>query len=263
MDNRSCEELLVSVVMPAFNAEKTIGQAIRSVLKQTHRKLELLIIDDGSADGTLSIAEAYAKQDERIRILRNGGNRGVSYSRNHGVKEARAEWIAFLDSDDLWAPEKLEKQIPAINSNPSCRLFYTGSAFVDEQGEGYEYILRVPERLTYRDLLKQNLISCSSVLAEKAALEEHPMQRDPMIHEDFATWLNILRDGACAVGVDEPLLIYRLSGKSKSGNKLRAAKMQWRTYRAVGLGRVKAIPYFMVYAWRNVKKYKKILQRKR
>lgn len=260
MDKRSCEEMLISVVMPAFNAEKTIGQAIRSVLEQTYQNLELLIIEDGSADRTLSVAEAYAEKDKRVRILPNGGNRGVSYSRNRGVKEAKAEWVAFLDSDDLWEREKLEKQIAAILSEPACPLFYTGSAFVNEQGDGYAYLLHVPERLTYRELLKQNLISCSSVVVKKAALEKHPMRQDPMIHEDFATWLGILKDGTCAVGIDEPLLIYRLSSKSKSGKKLRAARMQWLTYRAVGIGRMKAFPYFMIYAWRNVRKYTKILQ---
>ena len=260
MDMPSPEEMLISVVMPACNAEQTIGQAIESVLDQTHKPLELIIVDDGSTDDTLSLAAEYAERDKRIRILENETNCGVSYSRNHGVEAANAEWIAFLDSDDMWTPQKLEKQCAEISANPSCPLFYTGSAFMDEYSEQYSFILSVPEQLTYNSLLKQNLIYCSSVLVKKAALLKYPMMSLPMIHEDFAVWLNILKDEPCAVGIDEPLLVYRLSRNSKSGNKLRAAVMQWRTYRAVGIGRFKAIPYFISYAWRNVKKYTKILK---
>ena len=255
MENILYADQLISVVMPAFNAEKTIGQAIRSVLNQTHKKLELIIIDDASTDKTLPIATEYAQTDARIRILRNSENSGVSCSRNSGVKAASAEWIAFLDSDDMWMPDKLERQCRTVLNSPSCSICFTGSSFTDERGQPCDYTLSVPGRLTYYDLLKQNLISCSSVLVKKKLLEKYPMAEDPMIHEDLATWLNILKYEPYAVGINEPLLIYRFHKSSKSGNKLRAAKMQWKTYQTAGISRIKSIPYFVIYAWRNIKKY--------
>ena len=252
------EDSLVSVVMPAFNAEKTIAQAIQSVLNQTYKKLELIIVDDASIDHTLQIAMAYAKNDARIRIIENMENLGVSCSRNHGVELALGGWIAFLDSDDMWQLDKLEKQCKAILINPSCSICFTGSAFIDEYDHFYRYILPVPEQISYRELLKQNLISCSSVLAKKETLKLHPMICDPMIHEDYATWLKILRDEPYAIGINEPLLIYRIRKHSKSGNKFRAAKMQWRTYKVVGIDWFNSIQSFAAYAWRNLQKYAQI-----
>lgn len=251
-------ETAVSVVMPAFNAEKTIGQAIQSVLSQSHSNLELIIIEDYSADRTLEIAENYGKNDQRVRVFRNTQNQGVAKSRNIGVEAARFGWVAFLDSDDMWQPDKLEKQIALVREHPQCSVCFTGSAFMDGGAQQYEYNLAVPDRITYRELLKQNLISCSSVLAKREALRRYPMHSDAMIHEDFATWLKILKKEAYAVGLNEPLLIYRIHESSKSGNKLRAAKMQWRTYRHVGLNLFQSVYYFTIYAGRSLGKYTRI-----
>lgn len=250
---------LISVVMPAYNAEKTIEKAIQSVIMQTYSNIEVIVIDDGSQDETVNLAASYAQKDHRIKVVQNQSNKGVALARNRGVEEAKGEWIAFLDSDDRWEPSKLEKQSDILRKNPSCHLCYTGSAFENDEGIRSSYILSVPKQLRYHDLLKQNLISCSSVLVKKDALIAFPMKSDPMIHEDLAAWLKILKDGSAAVGINAPLLIYRISSKSKSGNKLRAARMQWRTYREAGIGYLKSIKYFLIYAWRNIKKYFHIL----
>lgn len=252
------EDVLVSVVMPAYNAEKTIAQSIQSVLCQTYKKLELIIVDDASTDRTLQIAITYAKQDPRIRIIENVGNLGVSCSRNHGVEASLGSLIAFLDSDDMWQSDKLEKQYKALQKAPACSICFTGSAFIDENDHFYQYTLPVPKRIGYEELLRQNLISCSSVLAKRETLLLHPMISDPMIHEDYATWLKILKEEPYAIGIDEPLLIYRIGKHSKSGNKLRAAKMQWNTYKVVGIKRLDSIRYFTAYAWRNLQKYARI-----
>lgn len=246
---------LISVVIPAYNAEKTIERAIQSVIVQTYSNIEVLIVDDCSKDKTVKIAISYAKKDHRIKILQNEINKGVAETRNKGVAEAQGDWIAFLDSDDAWIPSKLEKQSEVLRSNSSCILCFTGSAFENELGTRCGYTLSVPKQLKYEDLLKQNLISCSSVLVKKEVLIRFPMQSDPMIHEDLAVWLKILKDGSEAIGINEPLLIYRISSKSKSGNKLCAARMQWNTYRAAGIGYLKRIRYFGAYARRNIKKY--------
>lgn len=245
----------VSVVMPAYNASATIAQSIESVLQQTHAALELIVIDDCSTDDTRQIAEDYARRDHRVCVLHSEMNGGVSDARNRGVAAAQYEWIALLDSDDCWEPEKLAFQMDAVQKNPQCPLFFTGSAFVDENGCRSGYVLHVPQRVTKQELLCQNVISCSSVLVKREMLCRFPMYHDRRIHEDYAVWLRILQEIPYAVGIDRPLLIYRISASSKSGNKLRAAGMQWRTYRHIHLPMVKSCVCFVQYAVRNLRKY--------
>lgn len=249
---------LVSVIMPAYNAEMTIAASIESVLSQTHTALELIIIDDGSKDKTADIARAYEKADARVRFFINETNGGVSNARNRGVELCQHDWVAFLDSDDRWAEDKLEKQLAAAEAHPECALFFTSTCYVFEDGEMSHYVLHAPEKVYRSDVLRQNVISCSSSLVRREALLRHPMKNDRMIHEDMAAWVAILGETPYAVGIDEPLLIYRISKSGKSGNKLVAAKMQWRTYRAAGIPLFKALGCYIVYAWRGVKKYASI-----
>ncbi len=250
--------ILISVVIPAFNAEKTLRQAIDSVLAQKYARVEVIVVDDASTDATYPLAQELAKTDPRIKVYRNPCNLGVSETRNRGVVQAGAEWIALLDSDDLWEPSKLEKQCEKMREYPDCPFFFTGSAFVGAEDQPSEYQLHVPERMTYGALLRQNRISCSSVLIRKDLLQAYPMPKDAMLHEDYAAWLQILRTIPYAVGIDEPLLIYRLNQNSKSGRKGRAARMQWRTYRHVGLSWGQSARFFASYALRGVKKYTSI-----
>lgn len=248
---------LISVVMPAYNAEKTIEQSIQSVIIQTYKNWELIVIDDCSIDRTWDILCTIAKLNKRIFPFKNSINSGVSVTRNSGVSRAKGEWIAFLDSDDVWASDKLEKQVDIINNKTDAALIFTGSAFINTVGESANYILHVPETISYQSLLKQNLISCSSVLVKKELMIQYPMQHDGM-HEDYAVWLQILRDKRFAYGINEPLLIYRLSSDSKSGDKKKAALMTYKVYRYLGLNHFKASYYFGCYVWRNIKKYRKI-----
>lgn len=247
---------LISIIMAAYNAECTIEQAVTSVLNQTYTNFELLIIDDSSKDNTLSIVEKFREKDKRIRVIRNTQNSGVSYTRKHGLEEAKGEWIAILDSDDAWAADKLEKQI-RLQKKTGGDLLYTGSAFMDSDGNPIDWYLQAPKEIRYRQLLKQNLISNSSSLVRKELYSEYYVSDDSM-HEDFAIWLGILKSGKCAYGVDEPLLIYRLSKKSKSGNKFKAAKMNWNTYRYMGLNVFAALYYECWYIVKGVLKYKNL-----
>ena len=157
---------LVSVIMPAYNAEKYIGEAIASVRAQTYENWELLILDDGSADRTAEIAQAYAQRDARIRVLRNPQNMGVARTRNRGFDLAQGEWIALLDSDDRWRAQKLEKQL-ALAVRSGSRLLYTSYAlFVDTEREMRVYC--VPQSVDYRRLLGENVIGCSTVLLHRS-----------------------------------------------------------------------------------------------
>lgn len=245
---------LVSIIMPAYNAERYIETSIRSVLNQTWTDWELIVIDDCSADRTARIVRALQEKEPRIRLLQNTANSGTAVSRNAGVAQARGEWVAFLDSDDCWRKDKLALQLDFAEKS-RCPFTFTGSGFMDEDGKPLSYYLSAPGRLTFRQLLKQNRISCSSVLIRRELMRDFPVSSDRM-HEDFAAWLMILRDNrTAACGLDMPLLVYRVSRGSKSGNKLHAALMTFRVYRYVGL----PIPYAL-YCWgwyvlRSLKKY--------
>lgn len=191
-------------------------------------------MDDCSTDLTLELASCIASRDDRVRVIASERNEGVSYSRRKGALAASYEWIALLDSDDMWTPNKLEKQVQ-LQSDTGARLLYTGSGFMNADGEPIGWVLHVPDGMDYKATLDQNLISNSSVLVDWQLFLAHMVCRDD-IHEDFACWLSILKGGELAYGIDEPLLTYRLSASSKSGNKVKSALMNWRTYRFSGLG---------------------------
>ena len=247
---------LISIIMAAYNAEKTIEQAIDSVLSQTYTNFELLVVNDCSADRTAELVKSIAAKDSRVRLISNVKNSGVSYTRKHGLEEAKGDWIAILDSDDAWEPEKLEKQIE-LQRRTNADLLFTGSAFMDSEGHPIDWYLHAPKEVTYRQLLKQNVLSNSSALVRKELYAKHYAIGDGM-HEDFAIWLSILKKGTKAYGVDEPLLIYRIAKSSKSGNKVKAARMNWNTYRYVGLNLMEAIYYECWYIFNGIRKYRNL-----
>lgn len=247
---------LISIIMAVYNAEKTIEYAIDSVLNQTYPNFELLVINDCSTDGTAELVSSIMAKDCRVRLISNEKNSGVSCTRKNGLNEAKGAWIAILDSDDAWAPEKLEKQI-ALQKKMNAELLFTGSAFMDSDGHAIDWYLHAPERVTYRQLLKQNVLSNSSALVRKELYAKYYAIGDKM-HEDFAIWLGILKEGREAYGVDEPLLIYRIAKSSKSGNKIKAARMNWNTYRYVGLNPFSAFYYECWYVIKGLLKYRNL-----
>ena len=196
---------LISIIMAAYNAEKTIEQAINSVLRQTYTDFELLVVNDCSKDRTVELVKSIAAKDNRVRLISNEKNSGVSFTRKHGLEESNGSWIAILDSDDAWTPDKLEKQIE-LQKRTNADLLFTGSAFMDSDGRPIDWYLHAPAEVTYRQLLKQNVLSNSSALVRKELYAKHYAIGDGM-HEDFAIWLSILKEGKKAYGVDEPLLI--------------------------------------------------------
>lgn len=249
------ENPLVSVIMPCYNCEKFIEQAIESVINQTYSNIELIIINDCSTDNTSKILEEYNNRNNVI-VLFNDINKGVSYSRNRGVSIANGDWIAFIDSDDYWDVTKIEKQIDKIKETNS-KFVFNSTAYVDENGKISKYSLNVPPKIDYCTLLKQNIISCSSVLIKKDLLKVHKMEYDN-IHEDYYCWLRILKDGVIAHSVNYTLLYYRLSKKGKSSNKIKAIKMTLNVYRKMNLSKFQQLYYLMIYIYRNIQKYKKI-----
>lgn len=248
---------MVSIIMPAYNAEKTIRESIDSVRAQTVNEWELIVVDDGSKDSTAAILTECAAVDKRIRFFQNKKNSGVSYTRNRAVKLARGEWIAFLDSDDIWKPEKLEKQIALASEHPDMVICYTASSFINDDGVPYGYVMEAVERMTYKELLCRNLMSCSSVMIRASIMKNIKMPNDNM-HEDYYTWLTVVRSCGVAYGINEPLLIYRLCANSKSSNRIKSARMLFNSYRAVGYKSFVSIVYTLRYTLHSVTKRKKI-----
>ena len=242
--------------MAAYNAEKTISEAIESVLKQSYEDYELIVINDCSTDSTENIVRKYQEKDQRVRLITNKQNRGVSKTRLVGLKESKGNWIAILDSDDEWKEHKLEKQVRLVREK-RAELVFTGSGFMNSEGKKIKGYLPAPEVIDYKKLLKQNVVSNSYVLVKKYLYKRYYAEND-LMHEDFAIWLRILRTGRLAYGIDEPLLIYRLSASSKSSNKLKAAKMNWNTYRYIGLNIFQSLYYECLYAINGIRKYRRI-----
>ncbi len=251
------DSISISVIIPAYNAGDFLSTAVQSVLNQSHRNLELLIIDDASTDATGQLAQVFAAQDARVRYHRNPSNTGVARSRNLGVSLARFDWIAFLDSDDRWQPDKLALQAAYLQRH-AVDLIYTGYDFMDAAGRPIGFRFHVPETLTYPQLLRQNLISCSGILLKKRWCQKFPMDAD-VFHEDFLNWLSMLRYGAAAGGIDLPLHTVRIGRlRSKSGNKLRSAAANLQTYRRLGFSPTQIAFYMSCYLRRSLMKYGKI-----
>ena len=223
------ERDLVSVVMPAYNAAATIVASIGSVLAQTHRELELIVVDDGSRDETAALVEAEVARDSRIVLLRQA-NAGVAAARNAGIDAARGTCIAFLDSDDRWQPRKLERQL-AIMRARGARVAYTAYRRVDAAGRVLS-VVRPPARVDHAALLRSNHIGNLTGLYD-SRLGDVRFRR--IGHEDYVFWLDLVRRAGEAVRTDdgEPLADYLVRDGSVSANKWRAARWQWRIYREV------------------------------
>lgn len=246
------EKPQVSVIMPVYNGEKYIGKAIESVLAQTV-PLELLVIDDCSTDETELVVMKYMESG-KIRFIRNKKNMGAAASRNCGVQLSQGKYIAFLDADDWWGKGKLEAQLKVMKVT-GCDICSTGRELMKPDGHTTGKYIPVNERITYRDLLTHNSINCSSVLLKREDALAFPMEHDDS-HEDYITWLKILKRGGFAVGINKPYLKYRLSEGGKSRNKLKSAAMTYQVYRYTGYGPLKSLLFFFSYAVHGIWKYR-------
>lgn len=255
---------MISVIIPCHNCEDYIGKAIESVLKQTVKTdIEILVIDDASTDHSRQVVSSYMNQTanlesgEYIRSISlhsNGKNLGVAKTRNVGIKAASGEWIAFLDADDWWTADKLEKQFSLILEKDSV-LVYSGRELMNNDGSSMNKVIGVPKKASYNSLLRTNYIPCSSVLMKTEVAREFYMSHDEL-HEDYILWLKVLKKYKTAYGINEPLLKSRMSKGGKSRNKWKSAKMHYGVYKYMGVPRVKAMGLFVSYAIHGVKKYR-------
>lgn len=243
----------VSVIIPVYNAEKYIQETINSVKKQTYTNWEIILVDDSSTDKSVAIINKNA--DKKIKLLRNYANLGPALSRNRGIDIATGRFIAFLDADDLWLPEKLEKQIEHIANNDASFSF-TGYQFADESGDPNGKIVDVPDTIMYKQALKNTTISTITVMFDMKSLTKTQIKMPDVPSEDTATWWKLLRsDVKVAFGLDLPLSIYRRTSDTLTSNKITAVKRTWNLYRKLeGFFVLKAIYYFVFYCINAVRR---------
>ena len=247
---------LISIIVPVYNVEKFIRETMDSVLAQTYPHWELLLVEDGSSDGSVDVITDYMekKKEPRIRLIRQPVNQGAAKARNRGLKEAAGRYIAYLDADDLWVPEKLERELAFMKEKDAAFVF-TGYEFADENGVGTGKVVRVPETLTFKQALSNTTIFTTTVMFDTKKIPKELLEMPVIKSEDTALWWKVLKQGYTAYGLDENLVKYRRAGRSLSSNKLEAVRRIWNFYRrSAGLCVIESAWYFCFWAVRAVRR---------
>lgn len=221
----------VSIICPTYNSRRFVVEAVESVFTQSYKSWELLLIDDGSTDDTPSVLEGLSKSDSRIRTFLLRKNQGAAAARNHGITRSAGRYVAFLDSDDLWLPDKLNVQI-AFMKREEVPMSFCAYRRIDEMGRVCSDLLPVPTYIDYQKLLLSNVIGCSTAMYDR---KQCGMVLFPNIRkrQDYGLWLRILKHGHRAFGIPEDLVRYRLTRGSLTRNKLNASLYSWKLYRDI------------------------------
>lgn len=244
----------VSIVMPAYNAEPYIQSAVSSVQAQTISDWELIVVDDCSTDQTAEIIRMLANNDSRIHPIFNGRNCGVVASRNMALDACKGQYIALLDADDVWHPEKLARQLKKINET-KADIVYCSYAIVDQTGHKCCADFVVDEHTDFQKMLRRNEIGCSTVLLD--ASKGSYRFRDGFGHEDYVLWMTMLKNGCTAAGIADVLVDWRKAEGGRSFDKRKSARNRWRIYRAcLGLTLWDSIKAFTGYALNGLRKYR-------
>jgi teichuronic acid biosynthesis glycosyltransferase TuaG len=245
---------LISIITPAYNAERFIAQTVQSVQNQSYQNWEhLIVVDHNSKDKTLEMVREWSAKDPRIKLITSPQALGATKNRNLALDLALGEYIAFLDADDLWPVEKLEKQLRFMQEK-SVDFSYTAFNRVSMDGAKVGHLLAVPAKLSYSTLLYNNAIGCLTVMVKKSLIGNSRFQEYGW--EDMSLWLGLLKKTPFAYGMQESLALYRIVPGSRSNNKKFAAGLRWDTYRKVeGFSVLKSAYYFAFYAVSAVWKY--------
>lgn len=248
------EENKVSIIIPVYNAEKFIGKTIESILNQTYKNWEMLIFNDKSKDNSLKIIKKYSEKDERIKVVDSKENVGVVAARNKLIEIATGEFIAFLDADDYWKQNKLEKQIKFMRKNNALISCTEYTRVTEDEKEINDIIIK--EIITYEDMLKNNYLGCLTVVYNANKLGKRYF-KERKKNEDYVLWLEIVKETKIIFGLKENLAFYRVLNNSRSSNKIKVAKDRWEVYRKIErLSLLKSIYYFLQYVIRALKKTK-------
>lgn len=222
----------VSIIVPVYGAADFIKETIEMVRKQTYTDWELVLVEDCSKDNTAEVLRNLEKefQDDRIKVIYKEKNEGAAKARNTGLDMVNSRYIAFLDADDVWFSDKLEKEMAFMKAHEAGFVF-TAYEFGDENAKGTGKLVKVPQTLNYNQALSRTIIFTSTVLFDTEKIEKNYLYMPNVPSEDSATWWRILRDGHLAYGLNEVTTIYRRPKKSLSSDKGEAIKRIWFLYR--------------------------------
>lgn len=239
-------EKLISIIIPVYNAERFLDETIKNVLEQTYSNFELILVDDCSTDNGIEIIKKY--NDYRIKLISNTKNSGAAITRNNGIKAANGKYICFLDADDLWDKEKLEKQVRFMEQKKYAFSF-TGYEFADEMGVANGKKVYVPEKINYTEALRNTTIWTCTVMFNMDMLSKEDIYMPNVESEDTACWWKVLKKVEYAYGLNEILSYYRRSANTLSSNKVKAIRRIWNLYRNVEhLGIIYSLYNFLFYA---------------
>jgi teichuronic acid biosynthesis glycosyltransferase TuaG len=250
------EKILISIITPVYNAQDFLAATLCSVEKQTYKNWEqLLIIDKNSKDNSLQIAIDFSKKDSRFKVFQNTDLGGVAANRNLGIRNSHGQYIAFLDADDLWLPNKLELQLNDMLQKEIDFSFHDYEC-IDMNGQKTgRQVKALKQSVRYEELLAYNEIGCLTVMILKSRLINHSFYNGN--HEDFCLWLDLLKSGKPAYHLTQSLALYRLLQSSRSGNKVAAAKWRWDILRnREHIGFFKSLQLMFIYLKRSL--YKRV-----
>ena len=237
----------VSVIIPVHNSSKYILECLNSVVNQTYKNLEIIIVDDNSSDDSIDIVQKV--NDSRIKIVRLNENVGVALARNKGIDVSTGDFICFLDSDDYWKLKKIEKQVKFIKNKS---FIYSGYEYLKR---GRKHFAKVPKIISYNQALKNTTIFTSTVMFNMKFLSKNDIYMPNIKRgQDTACWWKILKKNNFAYGITEPLSIYRVGDKSLSSNKFIALIRTWNLYRFENISFYKRVYYFFCYVFNAVKR---------
>ena len=222
---------LVSIIVPCYNSSKFICECIDSVIDQSYSNWEMLIVDDYSTDNSRDLILKYSKNNKKIKTFFLEKNVGPAEARNIAISNSKGKYIAFLDSDDVWRNNKLERQIHFMNNN-KISFSFTSYQPISENGKKKYSVIKVPKKIGYHGYLKNTIIGCLTVVIDREEIGEFKMPNISSSH-DMALWLLIMKRDHLAFGLNENLAYYRLVSTSNTSKKWKAAKDVWNVYRNV------------------------------
>lgn len=253
MDKQFIEEK-VSVITPIYNAEKYLRKTLDSILAQTYKDIEIVLVDDCSSDDSANIIREYMQKHPEIVYFLQETNQGAGAARNKALELATGQYVAFLDSDDIWYPNKVSKQIELMEKR-NCPFSYTAIEMIDENDNLLKNKRNIKETCDYKYLLHNTIIATSSVIIDRTILGDFrmPLRRGG---QDYATWLILLREGCLARGINETLVKYRIGSNSLSSNKFKSIKQIWEIQsQDEGINKLRVCLNIALFTLNALKKY--------
>ena len=244
---------MVSVIMPSYNTERFIAKSIDSVLNQTYANWELIISDGPSNDNTAAIVNNYCEQDQRIRLITPTKHINIAEARFTSIQNSKGRYLAFLDSDDIWVNDKLEKQVKFMQDHHYA-FTYGDYEIIDSNGQRTGKTIRNGGVVDYNKYLRNTILGCGSVMLDKEQVEQIIQPADD-VNDDMGLWCSILRKGIKAYPLDEVLYQYRIRNDGASSHRLKMVKSVWNVYRKQEkLSWVKSVFCFLGYGFNAIKK---------